>query len=90
VRQLFDQAEYVTFHQDGSYVSEWKTPIDVRRPPARKSRRTEGVREPMELSWCYPPDGTAGDRNGLTETGLGLRRILRIKGQQELPLESSC
>ena len=31
---------------------------------------------------------TAGDRNGLMETGLGLRRILWIKGQQELPLES--
>src|SRR5262245_53075828 len=31
---------------------------------------------------------TAGDRDGLTDPSLGLRRILRIKGQQELPLES--
>src|SRR5262245_7299468 len=29
---------------------------------------------------------TAGDGDGLTETGFGLRRVLRIKGQQELPL----
>ena len=31
---------------------------------------------------------TAGDRDGLTETSFGVRRILRIKSQQELPLES--
>ena len=32
---------------------------------------------------------TASDRHGLTETSFGLRRVLRINGQQELPLESA-
>ena len=31
---------------------------------------------------------TAGDRDGLTERSFGVRRVLRMKGQQELPLES--
>src|SRR5262245_23931800 len=30
---------------------------------------------------------TAGDRDGLTQARLGLGRILRIKGQLELPLD---
>src|ERR1043166_2750404 len=30
----------------------------------------------------------AGDRDGLTETGFCVRRIVRIQGQQELSLES--
>ena len=31
---------------------------------------------------------TAGDRDGLAETSFGVRHLLRIQGQQELPLES--